>query len=333
VIPHSRGFTVQAQDYSVGFPVTNVSTASALSLVTIAGPRSDQIPVHYHALYHETFFIAKGALQLSVQNETRRLGPLDIASVPVNQNHSFKIIEPDTEVIGVVAPGGFPFYQFVSTPFKSQNNAPWSSYKEFNFTRLEEAVADRQYYDYNPTDFSLNFDILNGTTSPQIPWHNGANVLPNATVPYYIAGGWGPKYLHRKLGQVVALYMSTAESNGRLTLSTITMQATRFDGQEPQVPEYYDPAVAQVLRVLEGQLFVQINDATAMLSTGDTAVVPAGFKFKYWSKVALTRFYTAAAVVPGSEAVVKGQRLLGLAGQLVLHAEVWDSAIFPSIEE
>lgn len=332
VIPHLRGFTVQAEDYAVGFPVTNVSTASALSLVTIAGPRSQQIPVHYHAFYHETFFVAKGALQLSVQGETRRLGPLDIASVPVNQNHSFRIIEPDTEIIGVVAPGGFPFYQYVSTPFQSRNNAPWGSFKEFNMTKLEEAVGNRQYYDYNPTDFSLNYDVLNGTTSPKIPWHNGANTLPNATVPYYIAGGWGPKYLHRKLGQVVALYMSTAESNGRLTLSTVTMQATQFDGQDPRIAEHCDTSVAQFLRVLEGQLFVEIDGASSMLSTGDTAVVPAGFRFKYWSKVALTRFYTAAAVVPGAEAVVKERRFLGLVGQLIQQAEVWSSAVFPAID-
>lgn len=70
--------------------VTNVSTASALSLLTLDGPRSEQIPVHYHALYHESFFVAKRALQLSVQNETRLLGPLDIASVPVNQTMTTK---------------------------------------------------------------------------------------------------------------------------------------------------------------------------------------------------------------------------------------------------
>jgi hypothetical protein len=86
-----------------------------------------------------------------------------------------------------------------------------------------------------------------------------------------------------------------------------------------------DTAVAQFLRVLEGQLFVEIDGASAILSTEDTAV-------KYWSKVALTRFYTAAAVVPGAEAAVKSQRFLGLVGQLISQAEVWDSAVFLAIE-
>jgi quercetin dioxygenase-like cupin family protein len=331
VIPHSHGFVVQAEDYAVGFPVTNTSTASALSLITLAGPRSQQIPVHYHAQYHETFFVAKGGLQLSVQNETRRLGPLDFASVPVNQNHSFKIVEPDTEVIGVVAPGGFPFYRFVSTAFRSLNNAPWSAFKEFNLTKLELAVQDRAYYDYNPTNYSLDYHLGNGTTNPQVPWHNGENALPNATVPYFIAGGWGPKWLQKQLGQVVALYMSTAESNGRLTLSTVTMQASNFNGSRPQVPEYTDASVAQFLRVLEGQLFVEVDGAETMLATGDTAVVPAGFKYKYWSKVSLTRFYTAAAVVPGSESAVTGQKYLGLVRHLIPQSQATNEAVFPSV--
>lgn len=331
VIPHSNGFAVQAEDYVVGFPVTNTSTDSALSLITISGPRSNQIPVHYHALYHETFFVAKGALQLSVENETRRLGPLDLASVPVNQNHSFKILEPDTEMIGVVAPGGFPFYQYVSTPVKFKNNAPFGPYIEFNIAKINESIANRAYYDFNPTDYLLNYDLLNSTTNLQVPWHNGPNTLPGKTVPYFIAGGWGPKYLHKKLGQVIAVYMSTAEGNGRLTLSTVTMQASRISGRLTQLPEYSDANSAQFLRVLEGLLWVEIDGKTAMLATGDTAVVPAGFKFKYWSTVALTRFYTAAAVVPGKEGKVRSQKYLGLAADLIAQAQSYESAVFPAL--
>lgn len=89
----------------------------------------------------------------------------------------------------------------------------------------------------------------------------------------------GAKYLHRKSGQVIALYMSTVESNGQLTISTSTMQATAFDGNDPQIAEYSDPAVAQVIRVLQGQLFVKIDGMEAMMSTDDTAVVPVGSKF------------------------------------------------------
>lgn len=64
VIPYLNGYAVQAFGYVLRFPVTNISTAGAISLLTVNGPKESAVPVHYHSRYHETFFVAKGAVNL-----------------------------------------------------------------------------------------------------------------------------------------------------------------------------------------------------------------------------------------------------------------------------
>lgn len=324
VIPYLRGFAVQAFGYVVGFPVTNVSTAGAISLITVHGKKEPMVPVHYHSRYHETFFVAKGAINLFAQNETRRLGPLDIGSVPPNTNHSFELLEPDTEIIGAVTPGGFSFYQQVGDYYAPEVLSPFPTddpNPPANLSRVEAATG--LYYDYNPTNYQLNFDMTNGTTDSTEPWHTGNNYLPQILTPYYVAGGWGPKYLHRELGQVVHLYMTGQESNNAMTIATLTMRAARANETEK---EWSSESVAQLFRVLEGQLYIKMLNQTAVLGTGDTAVVPQGVRFSYWSNVAFTRVYTVAAAIPG---VSLNTSTFGVVHDLLAASESWDYAIFP----
>lgn len=324
VIPNLHGYAVQAFGYVLRFPVTNVSTAGAISLLTLHGKKEPAVPVHYHSRYHETFFVAKGAINLFAQNETRRLGPLDIGSVPPNTNHSFELLEPDTEVLGAVTPGGFSFYQQVGDYYAPPDLAPFPAgdpNPPASVARVEAATGP--YYDYNPTDFHLNYDMTNGTTDLTQPWHDGNNTLPKVLAPYYVAGGWGPKYLHRQSGQVVHLYMTGQESNNVMTIATLTMRAARANETSRL---WSSGAESQLFRVLEGQMYIRMRNETVALGTGDTAVVPPGVEFSYWSNVAFTRVYTVTAIVPGAQV---NTSIFGVVGSLVEESESWDYAIFP----
>ncbi|KAK4500911.1 hypothetical protein PRZ48_009103 [Zasmidium cellare] len=312
VIPYLNGFGVQTFGYVVRFPVTNVSTAGAISMPLINGPKETPVPVHYHSRYHEVFFVSKGAVNLYCQNETRRLGPLDIGSVPPGFNHSFELLEPDTEIVGAVTPGGFSFYQQIGYPYAPSVLAPFSTDDAnlaINGSKIEAATG--LHYDYNPIDYNLNYNMLNGTTNRHQPWHNGNNTLPGSLSPYYVARGWGPKYLHRKLGRVTHLYMTGKESANAMTISTITMRAARHN--ETSLTWRSNEAF-QLFRVLEGQMQIEMENQTVALQTGDTAMVPKGVEFGFWSEVALTRVYTVAAVQPG---VQPNSSLFGVAHDLL----------------
>ncbi|KAF2167588.1 hypothetical protein M409DRAFT_22391 [Zasmidium cellare ATCC 36951] len=324
VIPYLNGFGVQTFGYVVRFLATNVSTAGAISMVLINGPKESAVPVHYHSRYHEVFFVAKGAVNLFVQNETRRLGPMDIGSVPPGFNHSFELLEPDTEIVGAVTPGGFSFYQQVGEPYAPAVLAPFPAADALPDANLSRVLAATGlYYDYNPTDYKLNYNMINGTTNGSQPWHNGNNTLPGSPTPYFVAGGWGPKYLHPKLGRVTHLYTTGAESNNVMTISTITMRAAR---QNETSFSWRSDVAFQLFRVLEGQLYIRMQNQTATLQTGDTAMVPRGVEFGFWSEVALTKVHTVAAVQPG---LSPNSSVFGVAHDFLADSKPWDYAVFP----
>lgn len=323
VIPYLQGYAVQAFGYVLRFPVTNVSTAGAISLLTLHGKKERSVPVHIHTRYHETFFVAKGAINMYINNQTRRMGPLDFGSVPPNTNHAFELLEPDTEVLGAVTPGGFSFYQQVGELYKPTPLAPWpvDPLPPPTTERILNATGLR--FDYNPTNYSLVHNLTNGTSDLTQPWHNGPNSLSGGLTPYHIAGGWGPKYLNRGLGQVIHLYMTGAESNGAMTVATLTMRAAR--GNETS-REWCSHTSAQLFRPLEGQLYIRMQGQTVALGTGDLAVVPAGTHFSIWSEVAFTKVYHVAAALPGAPPTTQ---TFGLMHDLLAESEPWDFAIFP----
>jgi quercetin dioxygenase-like cupin family protein len=291
--------------------------------LTLHGKKEPHVPVHIHTRYHETFFVAKGAINLYANNQTRGLGPLDIGSVPPNTNHAFELLELDTEVLGAVTPGGFSFYQQVGDNYAPTPLAPWP------VDPLPPAIPERVLnatglrFDYNPTNYSLVYNVTNGTSDMDQPWHNGNNKLPGSLSPYFVAGGWGPKYLHQGLGQVVHLYMTGAESDGVMVIATIAMRAAR--GNET-AREFRSDTSAQLFRPLEGQLHIRMQGQTIALGTGDLAVVPAGVSFSYWSEVAYTRVYHVAATLPGT---AQNTSTFGVTHELLAGSKPWDYAIFP----
>lgn len=117
IIPHyadSHAVSVGAQIYR--FPVTGPSSGHAFTLMSTNAPGSSALGVlpHIHQTHYENFFNFKGRFQLWAQKvngeqEGRLMTQGDYGSVPRNTTHTFQILDPDTEMVGVVAPGGFEY--------------------------------------------------------------------------------------------------------------------------------------------------------------------------------------------------------------------------------
>lgn len=205
------------------------------------------------------------------------------------------------------------FYLNISSSWTNPSNAPFSSDCSMEFL---EPIPQGPLYDYVPVKYTLNNDLQNDIISPSISWHTGNSTLPESTVhPFYITSNRGPKYLQRRLGQVVASVMTTRQSSGNYTMTIDTIVMRRKLVNETIACHRFDKV--QVFVVLEEQLTINMIDQTVSMSTGDVTFVPPSIDFQYWSDVAFTKFYL-------------GSNGLALTDMLISGGERWDYAVFPS---
>ena len=246
------------------------------------------------------------------------LYPYDFGSMPVSQNHSYALTEPDTEFYAFISPGGFEnFYINISTPYKPITQAPFPPDRPLHFLEKTFLAAVGPKYDVFPVKDIFAFDFTNGTTNASAPWHSGPNPLPDNPIhPYYVASNYGPKYLQPELGQVIAPIVTTEQSGGNMTLSTVVMRAKLSN----ETIAFHTFDVPHMMVVLEGQLSIQMIGQTAQPIQGDIAFIPAGTAFQYWSDVAFTKILLGAA----------GK---GLGDALIQEGEPWKYAVFPSYLE
>ena len=119
---HVRPYVIEryanAQAVAVGqqiyrFPVTGPSSGGAFSILMTSSPGSDALGVlpHIHKTHYENFFCSKGRFQLWTEKygdeQARVMLPGDYGAVPHNTTHTFQVLDPDTEMLGVIQPGGF----------------------------------------------------------------------------------------------------------------------------------------------------------------------------------------------------------------------------------
>ena len=316
VLPHLTEPGVQLGPDIIRFPVTNQSSGGAFSLLRLSGTVNNAVPVHYHARFYESWFSIKGRVTLWANQETRVLSPHDFGAMPTFQNHSFRLEEPDSEFLAQIAPGGFdPFYLTVSSQWNNSAQSPFAPGRPLPIAN-RAPFSQGSIYDYWPVEYTLNDDVVNGTSSLSTPWHTGNSTLPDSDQhPYYIAANWGPKYLHRRLGQVVAPVLTTVQAKGNYTMTISTVAIRHKLANEAIQTHSFDKA--QVFVVLEGQLTINMLGQTVNMGTGDVAFVPPGTKFQYWSTVAFTKVYL-------------GSNGPALSDKLIDESEDWDYAVFPS---
>lgn len=109
---HGKAYAIGDQVYRM--PVTGLSSNYSFTVMGTIAPQSDSLGVlpHLHQAHYENFFGIKGSFQLWTQqgNETQESRTMlggDWGGVPQNTVHTFKILEPETEMCGVIVPGGF----------------------------------------------------------------------------------------------------------------------------------------------------------------------------------------------------------------------------------
>jgi hypothetical protein len=165
----------------------------------------------------------------------------------------------------------------------------------------------------------VNFQPKTNTTifPDNATWHTGPNALGEPGKPYFVANGWGPKYLNKQSGLQIIQPLVTSEqsqdTNFTLSFLSIDRQPTNVT-----VPQWNLPGSA-AFQVLEGALSVKISGfPTAILTTGDVAFIPGNVSYSYWSDVAFTKtMYISSGFNGVDQALIKS-------------GESWDYVVFPS---
>ncbi|KAK0748996.1 RmlC-like cupin domain-containing protein [Schizothecium vesticola] len=254
------------------FPVTGNSSGGAFCILNThaAGSGSGGIFPHVHKNTYETFYTVKGRVQLWGQNldhflantsvqQTRILHAGDIGAIPRSTIHTFRLLEPDTQLTGVLVPGGFEeFFFHMDHLAPAPGTLPGAG--GFDVTGL--AAWDV----YPQLDFVPRRDIVNGKAGPG-NWYDGPNPLPRGVEgPVWVAKDYGSKFL--------------VEGDGRYQISVPGGR---------KAPRLIS-AVATAFMVEEGQLEVVVEgyDAASLID-GDVVFVPGNVSFSYAATAEFTK--------------------------------------------
>jgi quercetin dioxygenase-like cupin family protein len=236
---HVRPYVIEhyapAQAVSVGqqvyrFPVTGLSSGGAFSVLSTSMPGSSELGVlpHIHRTHHENFFCLKGRYQLWAEDQARVLEAGDFGTVPRNTTHTFQILAPDTEMIGVISPGGFEdlFFFLASANYSSSTWSPYAPAPPANGSGSPppEIISSLESFDvYAQLQYNPRRDLVNGSAGA-IGWHAETKELPEEDgTPYFVAKDYGPKYLYRDGGyQVIQPWITPATSQNEFTQGSIT---------------------------------------------------------------------------------------------------------------
>ncbi|TYZ58346.1 hypothetical protein PybrP1_000818 [[Pythium] brassicae (nom. inval.)] len=314
VLPKERGLSVRVGQQIYRFSVTGNASAGAFTLLQTNAPESTELGVlpHTHKLHHENFYCTKGRFQLWAKTDggieqSRILTQGDYGTVPPNTTHSYQILDPDTQMTGVIQPGGFEklFLAIGDGPYDSITGSEYIPAATSNASAgagaSSSTISALTAFDvYAQLDFSPRRDLVNGMAGSG-NWHNGSNALaPDGNTPNFVAKNYGPKYLNTDSGfyHVIAPLATGTQTTTNFTMGTITMS-----------PKLWNDTLAATiakqhlaLQMQEGELVVAIRGETARLIQGDVIFVPAAMPFTYYASVPFTKFLYVSAGGDGFDA-------------------------------
>lgn len=335
---HVRPYVIEryanAQAVAVGqqiyrFPVTGASSGGAFSILMTNSPASDALGVlpHIHQTHYENFFCSKGRFQLWTNKygdeESRVMLPGDYGAVPRDTTHTFQVLDPDTELLGVIQPGGFEalFFAIADSNYTSSTSSPYVPASSTGSTDAgagssASMISALESFDvFAQLDYSPRRDAINGTAPANTTWHTGKNTpATDSNHPFYLAKNQGPMYLNSEHGyQIVAPFITTTQSAAKFSEGTITMSRKLSNTTIPT----RSLADHTAFEILEGALMVKLQGEQVQLLQGDVVFIPGNTSFSYWSEVAFTKFLYVGA----------GDKGLDVA--LMKKAVAWDYPTWP----
>lgn len=332
VLRKNSGQAVSVGQQIYRFSVTGNSSAGAFTLMQTNAPDSTALGVlpHTHEVHYENFYCTKGRFQLwastnSTGQEARVLTQGDYGAVPHDTTHTFQTTDPDTQITGVIQPGGFEelFIAIGDGPYTSSTGSEFVPAAASSTAAGNDpaAISALEAFDvYAQLAFSPRYDFVNGSAGASgSNWHDGNNSLAeDAFTPNFIAKNYGPKYLNTDDGvyRIIAPLATGEQTEGNFTMGTITMSPLLSNQTAPSAVSYSQPLAFQMQ---EGELVVSVDgyEGDVTLIDGDVLFVPAGTEFSYYASLSFTKFLYVSGGGSGFDYV------------LLQNSSSWDYAVYP----
>ncbi|KAE9177343.1 hypothetical protein PF002_g28363 [Phytophthora fragariae] len=328
VLPKNHGEAVKIGDQVYRFSVTGPSSGGAFTLLQTSAPEATTLGVlpHIHKTHYENFYCTRGRFQLwaesynsTTEQQTRVLTQGDYGAVPHNTYHTFQVLDPDTQMTGVIQPGGFEEL-FVALRDSYYNS---STYANFEPSRTNsstgtnaDTISSLEEYDvYAQLTWETRHDAVNGTAGSG-HWHNGSNELADdGQTPFFVAKNYAQKYLNYENGyKLLAPVQKGPQSGGNFTMGTITMSAKTSN----ETVDTITPKQPLAFQLEEGQLSVEVDGESAQLIQGDVLFVPANTTFSYYATVPVTKFLYVGGGADGFDQ------------DLLQNSVEWEYAVYPT---
>ncbi|KAE9291070.1 hypothetical protein PR003_g25134 [Phytophthora rubi] len=186
VLPKNHGEAVKIGDQVYRFSVTGPSSGGAFTLLQTSAPEATTLGVlpHIHKTHYENFYCTRGRFQLwaesynsTTEQQTRVLTQGDYGAVPHNTYHTFQVLDPDTQMTGVIQPGGFEEL-FVALRDSYYNSSTYANFEPSRTnssagTNADTISALEEYDVYAQLTWETRHDAVNGTAGSG----NGAGLL------------------------------------------------------------------------------------------------------------------------------------------------------------
>ncbi|KAK0654899.1 RmlC-like cupin domain-containing protein, partial [Cercophora newfieldiana] len=269
-IPGSKGvfriLTSTAQQTSSSSSSSGTSTIAVFTSGSVA---ADAPGFHYHNHAHDVFLVTKGFLKLWNGPKCRIMGPGDFAYVPPGVVHNPEPLGPNTETLGLVAPGDWvDFFRKVGEEYRG------ILVPEGDERDLRGWLGGKMR-DVGEVDVHF----VRGYEAPEIKeWEEGECVLPAEGEGYFLRADRGPRWM---LGGVMSRpFICAAQCGGRFAISSIESSCVYreepFGGAFLRFVE-----VDHCFVVMEGELRVLLEGGEwTVVQSGQTVVVSAGRAFK-----------------------------------------------------
>ncbi|KAF3017076.1 hypothetical protein E8E14_006698 [Neopestalotiopsis sp. 37M] len=323
------GQAVQVGSQIYRFSVTGNSSDGAFTLMQTNAATGAGLGVlpHIHKTHYENFYCTKGRVQLWAETDAagesaRLLSQGDYGAVPHNTTHTFQIMDPDTQLTGVIQPGGFEalFIALASSTFDSAVGSEYIPADISDATASDSSVISAlEAFDvYAQLEYNPRRDMVNGSAGGAANWHNGTNELgADAATPNFVAKGWGPKYLNTDGGiyRIMSPLATGDQTAGNFTMGNMVISRMMSNMTAETVS--YPAAVAFQLE--EGQLVVDVDGYESVsLIQGDVVFVPAETSFSYYATAAYTK---VLYVTGGGDGCMDHE--------LMQRAEAWNYTTYP----
>ncbi|KAG7382109.1 hypothetical protein PHYBOEH_010617 [Phytophthora boehmeriae] len=329
VLPKNHGEAVQVGEQVYRFSVTGPSSGGAFTLLQTNAHESTSLGVlpHIHKTHYENFYCTRGRFQLWAESynatgseqQSRVLTQGDYGAVPHNTYHTFQVLDPDTQMTGVIQPGGFEvlFVALRDSYYNSSTLANFvpSSSNSSSGPNAEVISALEEYDVYAQLTWETRSDTVNGTAGTG-NWHNGANDLADdGHTPFFVAKNRAQKYLNYENGyKLLAPVQKGPQSGGNFTMGTLTMSAKASN----ETVNSITPKQPLAFQIEEGQLAVEVENESALLLQGDVLFVPGNTTFSYHATVPVTKFLYVSGGADGFDY------------DLLQSSVEWDYAAYPT---